>query len=348
MDNQPLMITCLDVLSCRASIKNRVNEDAFLVLESIDRPRAMIVAVMDGVSMRVLLPPFLAYLEKNYPGLTPAAFATQYLRTNLISQFYKDPRRSLRDVLLNANSALRKTIGKTMGGFDPVKILAEANRPLGDDMRNVRMMLPACVITLARLDLVSRRLDYAHLGDTNLIEIFRNGEAIRHTADQMGPFDSMMLQTAANIQIENQLPHFQDAVMLPEVRELNLRNRLRHNYVNARGHTDRQEGTGVINGLPQAEDYIDTGSIAVDPSRTVGFLLLTDGLELFPILCEQREQSEQRIRQIARLVRESGLRGLYDAVRKMAQGDPLFDQYPRVKYMDDATGIYIEITPPEG
>jgi cellobiose-specific phosphotransferase system component IIA len=340
-----MRIVHIEVLSRAAPVEGRVNEDAWLILELPAYPGFVVMTVIDGASMRVPLPPLMRNLQEHYPGLTPAAYAAHCLRASLIDQLAREPACSLSAALLTANETLRQTVAQAVGSFDAAEILAVVDAHLGDDWRNVRLVLPACVVTLARLDLAHRQLEYAHLGDTSLVEIRRNGETVRHTTDQMGPFDSLMLQAAAAIQQNQSLPHFQNAVRLPEIRKLDIQNGLRHNYVNSQGRTDQREGCGVINGLPEAADYIEMGTVAVDPEQTLGFFLLSDGLELLSVLQESVGQREQRLCNAANIVQQSGLRGLYAAVSKMAQADPYYDQYPRGKLQDDATGIYLQFAP---
>lgn len=333
----------LDILSSPAPIPNRINEDAWLTLESREPPGYMIAAVIDGAGERLALPSLKAELEKNHNGLTSAAFAAGQVRRSLVSQFNAEPERSLRTALLRANETLREAVTEAIGGFSPEHVLAAAEMPADSEPRRMRLALPACVVTLVRLNYSQQLLEYAHGGDTSLLEIRRNGEVICHTTDQMGPYDQAVLSLAARLRDNLNLPHIVDAVRLPEVQMLNLENGLRHNYVDEQGRTQPGEGCGVIDGLPELVDYIETGSISIDPVETEGFCLMSDGLELMAPLAETSDQTEARLRQTGALLRSQGVRGLFRAVQQMAKSDPYFDQYPRMKAQDDATGIYLEI-----
>jgi hypothetical protein len=342
--NQRLSLANIEILSIPAPIPNRNNEDAWLALETAEPPGLLIAAVIDGAGARLSLPPLKAMLEQDYHGLTPAAFAATCVRTSLLSQFATHPNQPLDTALLTANQALRSAVVDSLGDFSPGHILALAGLPPDSDPRHMRLALPACVVTLIRLDWANQRLEYAHAGDTSLLEIRRDGEVIRHTPDQMGPYDQGALRLAARLRQAKGLPHIVDAVRLPEVQETNIENGLRHNYVDNQGLTHPGEGCGVINGLPELADYLEFGMLSVDPGHTEGFCLLSDGLELLARLEETVAQMENRLRNTGTILRTRGLPGLYETVCEMAKSDTHFDQYPRMKAQDDATGIYLRLS----
>lgn len=338
-----LHIESLEALSRPAPVKGRVNEDAWLVLDSPAYPSLVTIAVIDGAGVRKPLPSLVSGIKKYYPSLTPSAYVAYLLKTSLLDQLRREPERPLSEALITANETLRRAIEQIIGSFDPIKILAELNEPLGGEPRNIRLVLPACVVTVARLDLTNCQLNFAHLGDTSLLELCHDGEAIQHTTDQMAPFDKAAFEAVADLQRRRGLPHFKDAVMLPEGRRFIIESGLQLNYVDTYGKTNRQQGCGVIDGLPEVADYIETGIVTIDPERTLGFVLLSDGLELLSSPGEKMAQRKQRLRRTARLIRRSGLCGLYDAMSKMAESDVHLDRYPRSKVQDDATGIYVRI-----
>lgn len=339
-----LYLKNIDILSIPSHFPNRVNEDAWLILDSAEAPGYVIAAVIDGAGTRLTIPVFREKLVQGYHSLSAAAFAAGQVRTSLISQFNNQPNLSLRTALLTANDALRKAISNIIGDFSPEHILALADSlSENEDPRRIRLALPACVVTLVRLDYTNRQLEYAHVGDTSLLEIRHDGQVIRHTTDQMGPYDEAVLHQAAQLRQEKDLPHIADAVALPEVRRLNIENGLRHNYADTQGHTHPGDGCGVLNGLPELADYIETGTLPVDPAQTAGFCLLSDGLELLAPLNETAQQQDDRLRQMGALIKSRGLSGLFDALQQMITADSHFDQYPRMKMQDDATGVYLQI-----
>lgn len=324
-------------------MKNRVNEDAWLVFDSPAQPGLVTIAIIDGAGVRKKLPSIISNLQNHYLNLTPAAYASYIVKTSLLDQFRKTPDYPLYDALVNANEALRWGIEQMTGSFEPAKILAEIDEPLRNDLRNVRLALPTCVLTLARLNLTARQLEFAHIGDTSLLEICRDGNVIRHTKDQMEAFDRIAFEGALGLQKQRKLAHFKDAVTIPEGRHFIVESGLRLNYVDESGKTDREQGCGVANGLPEMKDYIEVGTVSINPEQTLGFIFLTDGLELLSPLYETDTQHTNRLRRTGRLIGQGGLLGLYNAGCKMAQADMYFDRYPRTKLQDDATGIYIQL-----
>jgi len=339
--NQQLSLANIEILSTPAPVPNRVNEDAWLVLETWEPSGFVIAAAIDGAGERLPLPPLKAALERR---LTPAAFAASCVRSSLMSQFSTQPHLPLRTALLAANEALRRAVADTIGSISPRHILALAGMPPGSDPRRVRLALPACVVTLVRLDYTNQQLEYAHAGDTSLLEIRCNGHVVPHTPDQMGPYDEAALRLAAHLRQARNLSHISDAVGLPEVREMNVENGLRHNYVDAQGHTHPGEGCGVLNGLPELKDYLACGKLTIDPKQTEGICLLTDGLELLAPLDETDAEADVRLQRMGSLLKTQGIRGLFDATQHMAEKDVYYNQYPRMKAQDDATGVFLRLS----
>lgn len=339
-----LILNSIQLLSRPAPVPNRVNEDAWLVLESPIAPGYVIAAVVDGASSRYTIPNLEQALNADWSGVSAAAFAAACVRTSLVSRLNSQPDMPLPAALLAANQELRHRIADIVGGFSTEYILSLTDIPgAKDDPRRVRLALPACVVTLVRIDTTRRQLEFAHAGDTSLLEIRRDGEVICHTSDQMGSYDAEVLLYATRLQEERDLPHLSSAISLAEVRRMDIENGLRHNYVDEFAQTHPGDGTGVINGLPELTDYIESGTVSVDPAQTVGFCLLSDGLQLLAPLGETPIQTEARLRQTGALLRSHGVRGLFEAAQQMAESDPYFDQYPRMKAQDDATGVYLEI-----
>ncbi|MEW5961018.1 MAG: protein phosphatase 2C domain-containing protein [Chloroflexota bacterium] len=343
--NSPLYLNHIQVLSRPAPIPGRVNEDAWLVLESALSPGYVIAAVIDGASARFTIPKLVAAVNRDAPGSTAAAFAASLVRTSLIRQLNSRPDLPLPAALLAANQELQQAMANIIGGFSPEYILELAGIPAGEkDPRRMRLALPACVVTLARLDVTRRQLEYAHAGDTALLEIRRDGSVVGHTSDQMGRYDGAVLKYAERLHQEQGLAHLSEAIGRPEVRRLDIENGLRHNYVDEAGRTHPGEGCGVLNGLPELADYIERGTIRVEPDHTAGFCLLSDGLQLLAPLDETTAHFEARRREMGALLRTQGVRGLFEAVRQMAEADPYYEVYPRMKAQDDASGIYLEIS----
>ena len=331
----------VETLSTPAPIPNRGNEDSWLTLEINQPPGTIIAAVIDGAGARLSLPPLQRALVQYHQGISAAAFASQTVQSSLLKQLVDQPDLALDVALLKANETLQTKVAGYIGSFSPEHILNLAGQPATSDPRRIRLALPACVVTLIRLNKTTGQLEFAHAGDTSLLEIKRSGEVIRHTVDQMGAYDAEAFKLAVDLQKTCNLPHLADAIKLPDVQQLNNENGLRHNYVDENGQTQPGHGCGVIDGLPELVNYIETGTLQVDLQQTEGFCLLSDGMELLAPLDESSAQTEARLQKTGQILKASGVSGLFKAIQQMALSDPHFNQYPRMKFMDDATGVYL-------
>ena len=300
--NQRLNLENIEVFSNAAPEPGRVNEDTWLVVESLEPPGFVVAAVIDGAGTRLPLQPFEAILKERYRGLTAAALAAGTVRTSLMAQFTAQPDLSLPAALLRANEDLRGVVAEAIGGFSLELILDKAGMPAGEAPRRARLALPVCVATLMRLNQTTQELDYAHAGDTSLLEIRRDSTVLRYTTDQMGPYNQETLRVADLLRRTTNLPHMVDAINTPEIRQMDIETGLRHNYVDTQGYTQPGEGSGAINGLPELAAYIECGKLAVDPDQTEGICLLTDGLELLTPLEETVTETEDRLRRMGSLL----------------------------------------------
>lgn len=337
-----IRIETLEIFSQPSPVKQRGNEDAWLAVQSPFSPEIILLAVIDGAGVRKPLPSLVNYLQNYYPSLTPAAFSANIVKQELISQMRRKPENSLYDYLINANIVLRNTIEKIIGSFDSVKFLAELDDTFRSEDRNIRLVLPACAATLARFNTKTFQVEFAHVGDTSLLEVSVDRNVILHTNDQMRRFDVRAFEDILQLQKRLGLPHFKDAVQLPEGRHYIIESGLHLNFVDDLGMTDLAQGCGVLNGLPEMKDYIESGMINIDDKQNSSFILLSDGLELLSPLHEETSKQIKRFNQTAEIVQKFGLRGLYNKISKMTESDSYFDRYPRTKMQDDATGIYIQ------
>ena len=339
-----IQISSIEILSRPSLTKDRINEDAWLVWETPGYLGPTTVAVIDGAGMRLPFKALINELQKLWPSLSPAAFASSTVKKSILKQLQQEPDRSLREILVNANEYLRQAINQVAGKYDVAQILSEFGDPWTNDLRHVRLLMPACAVTLARFDLEKREVSFAHLGDTSLFELRNDGKTVRHTADQMGKFDQAAFEAILEYQQREKFPNFKDAVMSPGGRRFIIESGLHLNYVDEQGRTDPTQGCGILNGLSEVSDYIETGTTEIDPSRAGAFVLMTDGLEMLQPLQESDLQEENRLNLMGSMVKRGGLVELYEAMNKMAEEDVYFDTYPRTKIRDDATGIYLQIS----
>lgn len=373
-------VSGIEVISEAApSPQGRVNEDTWIFYHHPEPLDLIVAAVIDGVSARVVHDWLKLFLQKQKNGVPPGVFVASVARMSMYQTVIQNPMLPLKQALLSANDALRGELdaaipkginGLTKEFYDP---------------REVRLVLPASVVTIARLskERSKKVLEYAHAGDTILFIVYRDGIVHVPTSDQMGKFDNQALNKAMEIVNDptSGILHMREAVEREEVKQINLSNGIRHNYIDEHGRTHPGEGCGVIDGLFELADYIETGSIALSNVEFV--CLLSDGL-IWPTSLEEielqaeyqvlageldrvqselqqkklhkrveevekrlHERIEERYQHMVEIIRIGGLRGLLEAIRRLEREDIYFDKYPRLKPHDDATGILIRFQPPE-
>jgi serine/threonine protein phosphatase PrpC len=214
------------------------------------------------------------------------------------------------------------------------------------DTRYLRLLLPACVITVVRLELSGRTFDFAHVGDTALLKADNLGHVHLLTQDQMGRFDDEALEEAwqAVQQPGNQVDNVAQAVeRVRSVRETNLLNRIRHNYVNEQGHTQSGEGCGVINGLTALEAYIQTGQGVLNSGDRL--YLLSDGLTL-PLSLPRETPSPHIQDDVAgwtKALIQGDVQALLRHIQSLTEADISRNVFPRFKHRDDATAVLITV-----
>lgn len=318
----------------------RLNEDACFVYS--DEETVVAVAI-DGAAQRIDVPALYAIHERR-PGTLPvtgARFAAQLAKHVMVDMMHRDPV----DMIRAANTALRQRLEQVapVTAADFARLAPEHAPMLNDDPRLIRLMLPACVATVVKLDLVRRRAHFAHVGDTVLFIFHTDGRISQPTPDQMGQHDGTAIEAALAVKAELNAPHLADVVMHERVTGINKRNGLFHNYVNANGVPDPALGVGVINGLPEIAAYIRTGEI--DLSTVAGVLVCSDGFPLPASWHETREQAEQRAYEMRDLLFAQGIEAYLTHLRAVQASDPHLDRYPRFKMHDDTTGVFVMLDP---
>lgn len=298
---------------------DRLNEDAYLVA---DDGRFITAAAIDGVTDRLVSEALQPLFESCAEEVNGSAYAAWMVRDAIMADLPVVPHEALRD----ANHRLRENIAHCYdGGYDPERIVAQepALKPFADDPRYFRLVMPACVATLIRVDLDDRRLDYAHLGDTELLLFHTDGRTTRGVVHRR----------------ENAAQGLVDADDAdPRVRKYR-RNGLLHNYTDQSGNTDTTVGIGVLNGQHEAADYALTGTLGLDGVE--GIVVCSDGF-LWPAHSDETPAGESaRLDSMRRRIERAGLGGYLDALRAEEATDPERTRYPRPKMHDDATAVYI-------
>jgi len=296
--------------------------------------------VADGAGQRMKTTQTAALFERFGSGTSAARFAALVMRSVFEQSLRDDPA----DVLLDANATLHDWMCTVYG-----ELTAEAlhdHEPqlapyIDEDPRLFRMALACCVATAVRIDLRTRRMDYAHAGDTALYLFHDDGRVTNPTGDQMGDHDAQALKLAQHIQAQRGAAHLADVLDDQRVLEANWRNGLYHNYVDVHGHTDQSVGVGIINGLPQLEAYMQRDTLELD--GICGVLVCSDGFPLPGPLDEPDEAKAARYQLMRERIQRDGLTGYYEALRTIEREDSGRDAYPRFKIHDDCTAVYVEL-----
>lgn len=295
-------------------VTGRLNEDALFYSND---GRFVTMAVIDGVTERIQSSRSWSPLDEQV-SLTSAAFAAGIVRDSITSSLNESW--VMNNVLLSCNRRLRMFARDIYGDFTPQAVFnAEPGlAPFADDPRYFRLVLPACVATIVRVDLHERLLDYAHAGDTELL-LFTEDGRIESIVQTIPP------------QWDRGLMDADDA---DETIRKHRRYGLMHNYTDKQGNTDSSIGIGVINGMEELADYVQTGQISLDGVTDV--LLCSDGF-LLP------SDSEQRLPMMAELVDRDGIHAYLKHLRSIEQQDSDRKLYPRAKTHDDATAIHLRL-----
>ena len=317
-----------------------LTEDTYFALNN---GRSVTLMIGDGAPQRLktttsLLPLLNAYGE----GTAPGRYAALLARDTVAELAVTAPDTPVAEMALEANRRLSAKLKQVYGELTVEAVLAQEPdlTELRDDPRFLRWVLPVSCITIARLDLLTGRLEYAHGADTALLAFYKDGRTVQVTPDQMGPHDDKMRREMGRIMaevgqntLETLRPHFEPAFTT------NRYNGIFHNYVDEQGRTDPSVGVGVINGLPQLESYLVTG--ALDANELDALLLCSDGFLWPSVLDETPAQMDARLAFMRQLIGEHGLEGYLKLLREEEVSDADGSKYLRFGVHDDSTAIVV-------
>lgn len=93
---------------------------------------------------------------------------------------------------------------------------------------------------------------------------------------------------------------------------------------------------GVFNAEPEVATFLHTAT--VDLARCKALALFSDGM-LWP----ESATDAEAFTETARRMHAQGARAYYQTLQEKYDGDPAFTRYPRLKHMDDATGMVLRL-----
>jgi hypothetical protein len=172
--------------------------------------------------------------------------------------------------------------------------------------------------SLAVVRLTDDRFEYCQSGDAVILLITDDGDYRLVT-----PEIDIDRET---LQLWKDVPHFSKGTIYHHLAEQIHRVRLQMNV-----------SYGVLNGEPQALDFIHHGYQTLDRVRDI--LLFTDGL--YPP--RETPQNSNDWRGLVNLYRCGGLPAVRDHVRHLQQTDPSCRKYPRFKQHDDIAAVAIKL-----
>jgi hypothetical protein len=251
------------------------NEDAYCVWQSDEM---LFAAVFDGVTQLLTFP---SLAELVGPALTPGRFAATLARDTFMRGIVDDPSVPLRALFHAANDAIAHAVSQIYDACSAeavVKREPDLKSLLGDP-RSVRLILPATVATVARVDRRAGTIEWMHLGDTALITLADPSLLLTY-APRLGIFgEDATYQALCQTPVAPQLIRPSLAAVSAETMRVEVAGRFYHNYVAPDGHPDPSVGVGVMDGLPAMDAYLRQGQISLE--RCYGILLCSDGF-FFP------------------------------------------------------------------
>ncbi|GIO32663.1 MULTISPECIES: protein phosphatase 2C domain-containing protein [Paenibacillus] len=216
-------------------------------------------------------------------------------------------------------------------GHDLETHAKKANAKLGEEMRECGIRTDRkselWTAALAAIRIQEHHIEYVQAGDCMVIAMYRDGAVRTLTRDQVAYIGEESLAIWKQ--------GIEQGIHTKEELWETVKSRLLQN----KEKMNTPEGYSVINGLPDADNYLEYGKI--NRIGLAGLLLATDGLfypQPWPVQEDETGSPEERL--LRRVVAE-GLEGYAKWLLDLEQDDPECIRYPRFKRSDDKTGIWI-------
>ena len=320
------------------TLPNHLSEDTYFIHTS---EKQVVMMLGDGAPQRVKTTHSMRPLLDRYgPDMTPGGYAARYGRDRLHELLSQDQDTNLRAAILKLNAEIGVELTTIYGALTTDAVLQHEPTLdlLREDPRYIRLILPAACITAVRVHLHGDRLDYAHGADTALIIHYEDGHTEQITPDQMGQHDERFLKKLQQLVRDGMNPEDYPTSL---ANHIDVINGIYHNYVDKNGNVDPTLGVGVLNGLPEMEHYLVTGSHALEGVRAL--LLVSDGAHWAVPLDNAKDTYDQRLAFMRARIEAVGLHGYVREKRAYDTQDFPMEQFPVVGRYDDITAIYMQL-----
>jgi serine/threonine protein phosphatase PrpC len=273
------------------------NEDSFSV---VAQNNLLWIGLFDGTTSLKDL--------KELKGISGAKYASSFLKSNFFE--------TQQELLLSPKQKLLSLNGK----------LLEASIKIGGNLEDTHS-LPAAMATIMKIDLISRSLEIAHVGDTWVIAFANDGTSQLITEDRNRKFDNEMFDLIKKVAVKK-------GITYREARNEEIVKKSLYEMYRRRNNNPDSQGSGLVNGDPNIELYIQEKKIDLTNQKAI--LMGTDGLE---IQGYQLDDESYRNMLLDKYL-DGAFKKLVDLKRKSEDSDPTW-KYLRYKHSDDATGIML-------
>lgn len=305
----------------------------------------VVMVVADGAPQRLQpvasMQPLLARFAPRFGAeVTPSGIASRLVCATVAECLAREPSFPLGEAIRQANQRLGDALRDIYGDLEAETLLRHepAFTILAEDARYRRLLLPACTYTAVRINLSEQTFEVAHGADSALFVFWEDGSVEQVTPDQMRPHDDAFRQLWLETGDQPAEHPFFRALGDNAARELNRRNGLFHNYVDAQGQPDPAVGVSVVNGLPEIEHYMFQVRRPLAGARAL--LVTSDGVFWPAPPDETAEATHNRLHTMRQRIEQDGLAGYIAALRAeeqrlMASGVPYTH--------DDATAVFTQL-----
>lgn len=304
-DSEVFSKTVLDDLRLKieactvANSEGKPNEDAYTIVRHDD---CLWIGMFDGTTSLKIIPAL--------GDQSGARFASHFLK-DAMAKNINDSDLEPKDLLTKLNS-----------------LLLDQAIKLGGTLSDTHS-LPACLTTIAKLDFKNNLLKFAHIGDTYGIGNNSDGSTFIFTDDKNNKFDQEMFDLMKKISIEK-------GITIRQARQGDELKKTLYQMFIRRNNNPNGFGSGLVNGDPNAVQYIQSGQFSLDSIQSI--LIATDGFEIMG-----KNQNNSTFRQnIFKIINQNGLPGFIKLKKKSEDLDPDWN-YPRYKHSDDASAVYVTL-----